>query len=95
MTPSADSSPHRTYTERRAAAQAKLAELDRVSARYANLRGLTFLAAAAIAGLTAFGRLPKSYWWAVAGAIAVYAHRSPCCTTTCSAARLGRGCTSP
>jgi MutS domain V len=73
MTTPAESTPHRTYTERRAASQAKLAQLDRVSARYANLRGLTFLAAAVIAGLTAFGRLPKPYWWAVAGAVVVYA----------------------
>lgn len=73
MTTPAESTPHRTYTELRAASQAKLAELDRVSARYANLRGLTFLAAAGIAGLTAFGKLAKPYWWAVAGAVVVYA----------------------
>jgi hypothetical protein len=73
MTSSAETTPHRTYTERRAAAQARLADLDRVSARYANLRGLTFLAAAGTAGLILFGRLGKPYWWAVAGAVAVYA----------------------
>ncbi|WP_224243810.1 MutS-related protein [Hyalangium gracile] len=73
MTASAESTPHRTYTERRAAAQARLAELDRVNARYANLRGLTFLAAAGVAGLILFGRLQKLYWWAVAGAVLVYA----------------------
>lgn len=73
MTSSAEPTPHRTYTERRAAAQAKLAELDRISARYANLRGLTFLAAAGVAGLIAFGRLPKLYWWAVGGVVLVYA----------------------
>lgn len=73
MSSTAESTPQRTYFERRAASQAKLAELDRISARYANLRGLSFLAAAAIAGFTAFGRLPKPYWWAVAGAVALYA----------------------
>ncbi|WP_224366208.1 MutS-related protein [Hyalangium versicolor] len=73
MTAPAESTPHRTYTERRAAAQARLAVLDRVSARYANLRGLTFLGAAGIAGLTGFGKLPKPYWWAVVGAIVFYA----------------------
>ncbi|MDY7230564.1 MutS-related protein [Hyalangium rubrum] len=73
MTASSDSSPQHTYTDRRAIAQAKLAELDRVSARYANLRGLAFLAAAGIAGLVLFGKLPKSYWWAVGGAVAFYA----------------------
>jgi hypothetical protein len=72
MTSSAETTPLRTYTERRATAQAKLVELDRVSARYANLRGLTFLAAAGLAGLIAFGRLPKPYWWAVAGAGVLY-----------------------
>ncbi len=73
MTVSTDSSPHRTYTERRAAAQSRLTELDRISARYANLRGLTFLAGAGIAGLILFGKLPRGYWWAVVGTVAVYA----------------------
>ncbi|KFE72313.1 MutS-related protein [Hyalangium minutum] len=72
MSSSAETTPHRTYTERRTAAQAKLAELDQVSARYANLRGLTFLAAAGISGLILFGKLAKPYWWAVAGAVAAY-----------------------
>lgn len=72
MTVPAESSPHRTYTERRAAAQARLAALDRLNARYANLRGLTFLAAALIAGMAGFGRLPRDYWWAVAGAGVLY-----------------------
>lgn len=72
MSSSAETTPHRTYTERRAAAQAKLAELDGVSSRYANLRGLTFLAAVGLAGLILFGKLAKPYWWAVAGAVAVY-----------------------
>ncbi|MBN1210882.1 MAG: DNA mismatch repair protein MutS [Myxococcaceae bacterium] len=72
MTSTPESSPHRTYTERLTAAQSKLAELDRVSARYANLRGLTFLAAAALAGFVLFDRLPKPYWWAVVGAMVLY-----------------------
>ncbi|HEX8700159.1 MAG TPA: DNA mismatch repair protein MutS [Myxococcaceae bacterium] len=72
MTASTDSSPHRTYTERHASAQAKLAELDRVSERYANLRTVAFLAAAVLAGLILFGKLPKPYWWAVGGAAVVY-----------------------
>jgi hypothetical protein len=73
MTSSAESAPHRTYTERRAAAEARLAALDRINARYANLRGLTFLAAAVVAGLILFERLPKVYWWAVGGAVVLYA----------------------
>jgi len=73
MTATTDSSPHRTYTERRAAAQAKLAQLDRVSERYANLRTVAFLAAAVLSGLILFGKLAKPYWWAVGAAAAVYA----------------------
>jgi hypothetical protein len=72
MNATAESTPHRTYTERRAAAQSRLAELDRVSARYANLRGLTFLAAAIVSGLILFGRLSTQAWWAVVGAVVVY-----------------------
>jgi hypothetical protein len=72
MTVTAESTPHRTYTERRAAAESRLAELDRVSARYANLRGVTFLAAAVVSGLILFGRLPRAGWWAVLGAVVVY-----------------------
>jgi len=73
MNASTDSTPHRTYTERRAASQARLAELDRISERYANLRTVAFLAAAVLSGLILFGRLPRGYWWAVGGAVAVYA----------------------
>ncbi|WP_223756333.1 DNA mismatch repair protein MutS [Myxococcus sp. RHSTA-1-4] len=65
-------SPHRTYTERHAAAQADLAALDRVSARYANLRTVAFLAAAGIAGFTFVGRLPKVWWWGAAAVLGVY-----------------------
>nr|WP_216619713.1 DNA mismatch repair protein MutS [Myxococcus xanthus] len=65
-------SPHRTYTERRAAAQAELTALDRVSARYANLRTLAFLAAAGVAGFVLAGRLPKVWWWASAAALVLY-----------------------
>ncbi len=73
MTAPADFTPARTYSERRAAAQRRLAQLDRVSARYANLRGLAFLAAVGFAGFTLFGRLPKAYGWAAVGAVALYA----------------------
>jgi hypothetical protein len=72
MTSSPESTPHRTYTERRTTAQSRLAELDRVSSRYANLRGLLFLGAAALAGFILFDRLPKSYWWAVLGTVVLY-----------------------
>ncbi|RKG63104.1 DNA mismatch repair protein MutS [Corallococcus sp. CA054B] len=70
--PTESQSPHRTYTDRRAAAQADLTELDRVSARYANLRTVAFVAALVVAALTLMGRLPKPWWWAAAGALAVY-----------------------
>ncbi|WP_375772176.1 DNA mismatch repair protein MutS [Archangium gephyra] len=66
------SSPHRTYTERRAAAEAELKRLDDVSARYANLRALVFLSGGAVAGLVLFNRLPKTWWWAAGAAFAVY-----------------------
>ncbi|MDC0707690.1 DNA mismatch repair protein MutS [Stigmatella sp. ncwal1] len=65
--------PHRTYTERLSGAQAKRAALDRLSGRYAYLRGLTFLGAAVLAGLTVFERLPKGAGWAVVGALVLYA----------------------
>ncbi|MBE4748596.1 DNA mismatch repair protein MutS [Corallococcus sp. ZKHCc1 1396] len=71
-TPPESSSPHRTYTDRRAAAQADLTVLDRISARYANLRTVAFVVAAGIALLTLLGRLPKPWWWAAAGALVVY-----------------------
>nr|WP_217443360.1 DNA mismatch repair protein MutS [Myxococcus sp. CA051A] len=64
--------PHHTYTERRAAAEAELAALDRVSARYANLRTLAFLVAAVVSGLIVTGRLPKTWWWGTVAAVVVY-----------------------
>ncbi|QSQ24453.1 DNA mismatch repair protein MutS [Pyxidicoccus parkwayensis] len=70
--PAENPSPHRTYTERRAAAQADLTALDSVSARYANLRTLAFLAAAGIAGFTLAGKLAKVWWWGAAAAVVVY-----------------------
>jgi hypothetical protein len=66
------SSPHSTYTERRAAAEAELKRLDSVSARYANLRALVFIAGAGVAGMVLFNRLPKTWWWAVGAAAGVY-----------------------
>ena len=70
--PAESPSPHRTYTERRAAAQADLTALDRVSARYANLRTVAFLAAVVIAGLILAGRLTRVWWWGSAAAVVVY-----------------------
>ncbi|QRO00631.1 DNA mismatch repair protein MutS [Archangium violaceum] len=67
------STPNRTYTERRAAAEAELKRLDGISARYANLRALVFTAGAVVAGLILFKRLPSQWWWAVGAALAVYA----------------------
>lgn len=66
------SSPHRTYTERRAAAEAELKRLDAVSARYANLRAVVFLAGLAAFLLPLFNRLPKTWWWAAGAALVVY-----------------------
>ncbi|MBZ4398680.1 DNA mismatch repair protein MutS [Myxococcus sp. AS-1-15] len=65
-------SPHHTYTERRAAAQAELSVLDRISARYANLRTVAVLAAAIISGLILTGRLPKTWWWGALGFVVVF-----------------------
>jgi hypothetical protein len=65
-------SPHRTYTERRAAAQADLAALDRVSARYANLRTVAFLVILGFAGFILTGRLAKVWWWGAVVAIVLY-----------------------
>src|SRR6218665_3526175 len=49
-TPSPDAlSPHFTYTERRATAEAELKRLDALSARYANLRAVVFTGGAAAA----------------------------------------------
>ncbi|WNG45997.1 DNA mismatch repair protein MutS [Archangium minus] len=71
--PPESSSPNRTYTERRTAAQAELKRLDAVSARYANLRALVFIAGAAVTGLVLFSRLPRTWWWAAGAALVVYA----------------------
>jgi hypothetical protein len=70
--PAESSSPHRTYTERRAAAEAELKRLDSVSGHYANLRAVVFIAGAAVAGLVLFNRLPKPWWWAAGAALGVY-----------------------
>jgi hypothetical protein len=70
--PPESSSPHRTYTERRAAAEAELKRLDAVSARYANLRAVVFIAGLAVALLVLFNRLPKTWWWAAGAALVVY-----------------------
>ncbi|XXF80277.1 DNA mismatch repair protein MutS [Myxococcaceae bacterium GXIMD 01537] len=71
MNPStSETSPQRTYSERRAAAQAALTALDAVSARYANLRTVAFVGGAVLAGLVLFQRLPKTWWWG-AGALGV------------------------
>jgi hypothetical protein len=70
--PSPESSPDRTYTERRALAEAELKRLDGISARYANLRTVVFLGGAVVAGLVLFNRLPKVWWWAAGAAVVVY-----------------------
>ncbi|MBJ6761921.1 DNA mismatch repair protein MutS [Myxococcaceae bacterium JPH2] len=73
MSPTAEpSNPHPTYTARRASAQADLAALDTVSARYANLRTVAFLVAAIVAVLILMGRLPRPAWWVVALAVVGY-----------------------
>ncbi|MCP3099940.1 DNA mismatch repair protein MutS [Myxococcus sp. K15C18031901] len=69
---SASPNPHRTYTERRATAQAELTALDRVSARYANLRTVAFLAAVAISGFILADRLSRDWWWGTVGALVLY-----------------------
>ncbi|ATB32160.1 MutS-related protein [Melittangium boletus] len=72
-TPSPDAlSPHFTYTERRATAEAELKRLDALSARYANLRAVVFTAGAAVALAVMFGRLPKTGWWAAGAALVGY-----------------------
>ncbi|MCE9667984.1 DNA mismatch repair protein MutS [Myxococcus stipitatus] len=68
----ASPNPHHTYTERRAAAQAELTALDRVSARYANLRTVAFVAAIAFAGFVLAGRMSRDGWWGTLGALVVY-----------------------
>ncbi len=67
-----ESPAHRTYTERRATAQAELKRLDGISARYANLRTVVFLAGAGVAGMVLFNRLPKVWWWATGAAVLLY-----------------------
>jgi len=57
--PSSAQSPQRTYTERRAAANADLVAMDRVSGRYAHLRTAVFLGAVGIAIAVLFDKLPK------------------------------------
>src|SRR6218665_2864429 len=72
-TPSPDAlSPHFTYTERRATAEAELKRLDALSARYANLRAVVFTGGAAVALAVMFGRLPKTGWWAAGAALVAY-----------------------
>jgi hypothetical protein len=70
--PSESSTPQRTYTQRRAAAEAELQRLDSLSARYANLRALVFTVGAAVALAVMFGRLPKLAWWGSGAALGVY-----------------------
>jgi hypothetical protein len=64
--------PYRAHLERRRLALSQLAELDRRSALLANLRAITFVAAAAIGALTAFDKLPRVAWWGVVAALVVY-----------------------
>ncbi|WP_434388983.1 MutS-related protein [Melittangium boletus] len=76
-TPSPDAAtptltPQLTYAERRATAEAELRRLDALSARYANLRAVVFLAGAGVALAVMFGRLPRTGWWAVGAALVTY-----------------------
>ncbi len=70
--PVPESPAHRTYTERRVHAEAELKRLDGISARYANLRTVVFLAGAVVVGLVLFNRLPKVWWWAAGAALILY-----------------------
>lgn len=65
--------PRAAYTARLNSAKALLASLDSKSGHIANLRTLAFIAAAVVAGLVIFGRLPRTYYWAAGGLALVFA----------------------
>ncbi len=60
------------YEERRKAAEAEQKRLDGRSALLANGRGLTFIAALALAGFTLFDKLPDWGWWAALASLVAY-----------------------
>jgi hypothetical protein len=64
--------PGRDYSERLASALREGEALDRRSAVLANLRGVAFIAAAALAVLTLFGKLPSTAWYAGLACAAAY-----------------------
>lgn len=65
-------SPLDAYQSRLTSLREQLARLDRISSRWANLRGLLFLGAAVLAGFLLFGELEKRLWWVVGALGAAY-----------------------
>lgn len=65
--------PFRDYHQRLEAAEAQRRRLDARGAWIANARGVTFLAAAALAGFTLFDKLPSWGWWLAGAAGLVFA----------------------
>lgn len=65
--------PAATYATRLREAFRAIEQLEKRSARLANLRGLAFIAAAALAASTFFGKLPEVGWYGAGAGIAVYA----------------------
>ncbi|MGA9522077.1 MAG: DNA mismatch repair protein MutS [Myxococcaceae bacterium] len=60
------------YEERRKNAEAAQKRLDGQAALLANGRGVTFIAALALAGFTLFNRLPTWGWWAALASLIAY-----------------------
>jgi len=65
--------PGRDYSERLASALLEAEALDRRSALLANLRGAAFIAAASLAVLTLYGKLPSAAWYATVVFTAAFA----------------------
>src|SRR5262249_22271094 len=65
--------PAEAYAERLRASLRESELLERRSAVFGNLRGFAFLAAAALAALTFFGKLPRTTWIAVGALTGTYA----------------------
>ena len=65
--------PAEAYAERLKASLRQSELLERRSAVFGNLRGVAFLAAAALAALTFFGKLPRTSWIAVGALTGTYA----------------------
>src|SRR5260370_3590866 len=64
--------PGRDYSERLASALLDAEALDKRSALLANLRGAAFIAAASLAVLTVYGKLPGAAWYAAVFFAAAY-----------------------